>query len=150
MRRLFAACACALALAAPGSSPAQTAGWTYAYVDGVAIATERDDRGRVTATMTCRPPTGDIVLSDFTLVRAARRARTAAVRIGNLSVNVPMQVTGRGRSRAVTINLPQRPPILAGALPTDRIAVTVNSETRTMLAGSAERMREVAFACWGS
>ena len=78
---------------ARASAQAQ-AGWTYAYTDGVATATERDERGRVTATMTCRPPTGDIVLTDFTLARAARRATHFGVRIGAMSV------TCRAGSRA--------------------------------------------------
>lgn len=151
MRKLLAICVCALALAAPGASPAQQQeGWSYAYVDGVATATERDDRGRVTATLTCRPPEGDIVISDFTLTRAGRRAQTAAVRIGNMSINVPMEIKGRGRNRAVTINLPQRPPILAGVQPSDNLSVTVNNRTRTFHDGSATRMKEVAYACWGS
>lgn len=150
MRKLLATCVCAVALAVPGVSPAQDEGWTYAYTEGVATATQRNDDGRVTATFTCRPPTGDIVITDFTLARAARRTETAAVRIGNLSVNVPMALEGRGRNRAVTINLPQRPPILAGVQPTDRVTVTVNNETHTYLAGSATRMKEVAYACWGS
>ena len=151
MRKLFAACVCAVALAVPSASVAQQQeGWTYAYVEGVATATQRDDRGRVTATMTCRPPTGDIVISDYTLARAARRATTAGVRIGNLTVNVPMELSGRGRNRVVTINLPQRPPILAAVQPSDRVSVTVNNETHTYFAGSADRMKEVAYACWGS
>ena len=151
MRKLLAMCVCALALAAPGASPAQQQeGWSYAYVEGVATATERDDRGRVTATLTCRPPEGDIVISDFTLTRAGRRAQTAAVRIGNMTINVPMELKGRGRNRAVTINLPQRPPILAGAQPSDNLSVTVNNQTRTFHDGSATRMKEVAYACWGS
>lgn len=151
MRKLLAMCVCALALAAPGASPAQQQeGWSYAYVEGVATATERDDRGRVTATLTCRPPEGDIVISDFTLTRAGRRAQTAAVRIGNMTINVPMELKGRGRNRAVTINLPQRPPILAGVQPSDNLSVTVNNQTRTFHDGSATRMKEVAYACWGS
>lgn len=151
MRKLLAMCVCALALAAPAASPAQQQeGWSYAYVEGVATATERDDRGRVAATLTCRPPEGDIVISDFTLTRAGRRAQTAAVRIGNMSINVPMEIKGRGRNRAVTINLPQRPPILAGVQPSDNLSVTVNNQTRTFHDGSATRMKEVAYACWGS
>lgn len=151
MRKVFAACVCAVALAVPNVSVAQQQeGWTYAYVEGVATATQRDERGRVTATMTCRPPTGDIVITDYTLARSARRANTAGVRVGNLTVNVPMELSGRGRNRAVTINLPQRPPILAAVQPSDRVSVIVNNETRTYLAGSAERMKEVAYACWGS
>lgn len=151
MRNLFAASLCALAFAAPGVAPAQTQpGWSYTYTDGVATATQRDDEGRVTATFTCRPPTGDIVVTDYTLGRAARRATTSAVRIGNMSVNVPSSVEGRGRNARLIINLPQRPPILAGVQETDRVTVTVNSESHTYLAGSATRMKEVAYACWGS
>jgi hypothetical protein len=153
MRKLAAAIVCGGIVAMAGAAPnatAQTAGFTYAYANGVATATERDDRGRVTATIACRPPTGDIVLSDYTLVRQARRARTASVRVGNLSVEVPMRLEGRGRDRAVVINLPQRPPILAAVQPTDRLTVTVNGESRTLAAGSAAQMKDVAFACWGS
>lgn len=151
MRKLLAACVCAMAAAAPGVSPAQQqAGWTYAYVEGVATATQRDDRGRVTATLTCRPPEGDIIIHDFTLARRGRGADTSAVRIGAMSVNVPSRVEGRGRERALVINLPQRPPILAAVQPADRLSVTVNNETHTYMEGGPARMREVAYACWGS
>lgn len=150
MRKLAAACVCVLALATPGVGAAQQQpGWSYAYVDGVATATERDDRGRVVATLTCRPPTGDIVISDFSLVRAARRATTSAVRIGAMTVNVPSRIEGRGRNRALMINLPQRPPILAAVQPTDQLSVTINNQTHTFHEGGPAKMREVAYACWG-
>ncbi|MBY0564429.1 MAG: hypothetical protein K2P58_09595 [Hyphomonadaceae bacterium] len=150
MWKVAAVAACVLALAAPGVARAQDeAGWSYAYTNGVATATERDDRGRVVATITCRPPTGDIVISDFALAREARRATTSAVRIGAMSVNVPSSVEGRGRNRALTINLPQRPPILAAVQPTDQLSVTVNGETRTFARGGPDKMKEVAYACWG-
>lgn len=151
MRKLWVGLVAALVLAAPGVSPAQEReGWSYAYTNGVATATQRDDNGRVTATLTCRPPTGDIVVTDFTLARRARNARTADVRIGVMSVNVPMTLQGRGRNRSVVINLPQRPPILAAVQPNDRLSVTVNGQTHTYLAGGPEKMKEVAWACWGS
>lgn len=151
MRKLIAACVCAAALSAPAIAPAQGQdGWSYAYVEGVATATQRDDRGRVTATLTCRPPSGDIVIRDYTLVRRARGANTAAVRIGAMQVNVPMTLEGRGRDRAVVINLPQRPPILAAVQPTDRLSVTIGNETHTYLEGGPAKMREVAYACWGA
>lgn len=148
MRKLLAACVCVLALSAPAM--AQQEGWTYAYTDGVATATQRNDDGRVTATLTCRPPTGDIVIHDYTLGRAGRRAQTAAVRIGAMQVNVPSAVEGRGRNAALVINLPQRPPILAAVQPNDRLSVTVGDETHTYLEGGPARMREVAYGCWGS
>jgi hypothetical protein len=152
MRKHIAAAFCAVAaLAAPSMSAAQTnPGWQYAYTAGVATATQTDERGRATATLTCRPPEGDIIITDYTLGRAARRATTSAVRIGNLSVNVPSTVEGRGRNAALVIHLPQRPPILAGVQPQDRLSVTVNNETATYQPGSATRLREVAYACWGS
>ncbi len=151
MRKLLAACVCVLALAAPGVTPAQEReGWTYAYVNGVATATERNDDGRVTTTLTCRPPEGDIELRDFTLARQGRRTQTSQVRIGAMSVNVPSRVEGSGRNRALVINLPQRPPILAAVQPTDRLSVTVGNETHTTLEGGPAKMREVAYACWGS
>jgi hypothetical protein len=151
MRKLLVGVVSALVLAAPSVSPAQEReGWSYVYADGVATATQRDDRGRVTATLACRPPTGDIVVTDYTLARSARGANTAAVRIGAMSVNVPMSLEGRGRNRAVVINLPQRPPILAAVQPSDRLSVTVNNETHTYMDGGPQRMREVAYACWGS
>jgi hypothetical protein len=151
MRKFVAACVCVVALASPGVSLGQApAGWSYAYVEGVATATERDERGRVTATLTCRPPTGDIVISDFTLARHGRRATVSAVRIGAMSVNVPSSVQGRGRNRALVINLPQRPPILAAVQPTDSLSVMVNNQTHTFREGGPQRMRDIAFACWGS
>ena len=149
MRKLLAACVCAVTLAAPAVAQ-EREGWTYAYVEGVATATQRNDDGRVTATLTCRPPTGDIVIHDYTLARRGRGSSTAAVRIGAMQVNVPMSVEGRGRERAVVINLPQRPPILAAVQPTDRLSVTVGNETHTYMDGGPARMREVAYACWGS
>lgn len=149
MRKLLAAVAVIGALAS-GSATAQNGAWSYAYVDGIATATQRNDDGRVTATLTCAPPTGDIIITDYTLGRNARRATVAAVRIGAMSVNVPMSVEGRGRNARVVINLPQRPPILAAVQPTDRLSVTVNNNTHTYEEGGPARMREVAYACWGS
>jgi hypothetical protein len=140
-----------MALMAPGAVLAQnTAGWTSDYTDGVVTATERDDHGRVTATITCRPPDGVMVLSDFTLANAGRRAQRADVKIGNLSVNIPSRVEGRGRDQALRIDLPQRPPILAAVQPNDHITITVNRQTRELSDGSAVKMKEVAYGCWGS
>ena len=151
MRILIAAAVCAFAFAAPGAVMAQQSpGWSYSYTDGVAAATQRDDRGRVTATFTCRPPTGDIVITDYTLGPRARRVSTAGVTLGNLTVNVPASVEGRGRQARVVINLPQRPPILAGVQERDVVTVTVNDATHAYQAGSALRLKEVAYGCWGS
>ncbi len=151
MRKRLVGVVCAIALAVPSVAPAQQQeGWSYAYLEGVATATLRDDRGRTTATLTCRPPTGDIVLTDFTLARNARGASQAAVRIGAMAVNVPMTLEGRGRNRTVVVNLPQRPPILAAVQPNDRLSITVNNQTVTYADGGPARMREVAYACWGS
>lgn len=153
MRKLLVGVVCAMALAAPSVAPAQQQeGWSYAYLEGVATATQRDSRGRTMATLTCRPPTGDIVLTDYTLGndRRARGATQAGVRIGAMIVNVPMTIEGRGRNRTVVVNLPQRPPILAAVQPNDRLSLTVNNQTVTYADGGPTKMREVAYACWGS
>ncbi|WP_395647759.1 hypothetical protein [Terricaulis sp.] len=151
MRKLLAVFVCAAALAVPAAAPAQTRqGWSYAYVDGVATATQAGERGRPAVTLTCRPPDGDILITDYTLARAARRAQRADVRVGNLSVNIPMALEGRGRNQTVVIHLPQRPPMLAGVQPTDQLSVTVNGQTRTYGGESGMMLKDVAYACWGS
>ncbi|MFZ2032025.1 MAG: hypothetical protein WAU68_17065 [Vitreimonas sp.] len=151
MRMQLAAALCIATLATPGFSAAQSQStWTNSYTDGVVTATETDSRGRVTAMIQCRPPTGDIVLTDFTLAGDGRRARTSAVGIGNMTVNVPSRVERNGRQDALMINLPQRPPILAGVQPTDHITITVNNRSRVLSDGSAVKMKEVAYGCWGS
>jgi hypothetical protein len=141
-----------MALTTPAPVSAQDANapnWTSDYTDGVVTATERDSHGRVTATITCRPPDGVMVLADYTLVGAGRRAQRADVKIGNLTVNIPSRVDGRGRDQALRIDLPQRPPVLAGVQPTDHITITVNRQTRELSDGSAMKMKEVAYGCWG-
>ena len=151
MYKRIGAALCVLVIAA-GAAIAQTpaaAGWSYAYADGVATATQRDERGRVTATLSCQPPAGDLILTDFTLARAARRATSAAVAIGGFSVTVPSAVERRGRARVLVVHLPQRPPILAGVQPRDRVTVTVNNQAHAYLEGSATQMKNVAYACWG-
>ena len=110
---------------------------------------QRDDRGRTTVTLACRPPTGDLITTDYTFGRAARNVRTAAVRIGNLTVNVPATVEGRGRNVRVVVNLPQRPPVLAGVQQVDALEVSVNHTAHTFPAGGMQ-MKDVAYACWGS
>lgn len=149
MRKVLASVVCVAALAAAGAVYAQQ-GWSYAYTNGVVIATERGDNGNIIATLTCRPPEGNIVITDYSLARAGRRASTASVRIGAMSVNVPASVTGRGREKALVIQLPQRPPILAAVQPNDRLSVTVNNQTHTFREGGPAKMREVAYGCWGS
>jgi hypothetical protein len=150
MRFFLALSACVAALSASSASLARDPpGWSYAYAAGVATATERDERGRVIATLSCRPPTGDIVLSDFALARYGRDATNSAVRIGETSINVPSRVEGRGRNRALVINLPQRPPILAGIRQDDQLSVTVGNQSRTYFDGGPKQLHDIAFACWG-
>ena len=151
MRKRLAAALCIAIFATPGFSAAQSqATWTSSYTDGVVTATETDDHGHVTALITCRPPDGAITVSDFTLAGAGRHARTSSIGIGNLTVTVPSRVARNGRQDALMIDLPQRPPILAGVQPTDHITVTVNNRSRVFSDGSAMKMKEVAYGCWGS
>ena len=148
MRIGFAALACVAAFAAAPSFAQTAPGWTYAYTAGVATATRVDDRNRVVASMTCRPPDGVMVLSDMTFGNDARNVRTAAVRIGQMTINVPATVQGRGRRAQLNINLPQRPPVLAAVQQQDELSVTVNNVTHGYGAGSGKQMEDVAYACW--
>jgi|GEM_PF-1623199 len=154
MKREAAALVCAMALLAPISVAGQEAAagpnWTNDYANGVVTATERDSHGRVTATITCRPPDGIMVLADYTLTGPGRRAQRADVKIGNLSVNIPSRVDGAGRDQALRINLPQRPPILAAVQPSDHVTITVANQSRELSDGSAAEMKQVAYGCWGS
>ncbi|HVY86252.1 MAG TPA: hypothetical protein VG943_14045 [Caulobacterales bacterium] len=150
MRTVLAAACGLVMLAAPGVSAADAPGWHYAYENGVAMATARDEHGKVTATMSCQPPTGDIIVQDYTLGRFGRDARTASIGIGNMTVNIPATVERVGRDRVLSIRLPQRPPILAGVQPTDHVTVSVNGHTATYSNGSGMQMKDIAFACWGS
>ncbi len=149
MRNKLALAICALAIcAAPVLATAQSSSWTYAYVDGAATATHRDGEN-VIATMTCRPPDGDIIITDATFGRGARNATRAQVRIGAMSVDVPATSERQRRNKhRITIHLPQRPPILAAVQPNDQLSVTVNGETHIYANGGPARMAEVAYACW--
>lgn len=149
MRNKLAAAICVLALCAVPGASAQGSAWSYAYADGAATATQRDSDGNVVMTMSCRPPDGDIILTDATFGRPARGATRASVRIGAMSVEVPATSERQRRNKnRITIRLPQRPPILAAVQPTDQLSVTVNGETHIYAPGGPARMGEVAYACW--
>jgi hypothetical protein len=150
--RLTAAALCALAaLAAPTMVSAQaTTGWDYAYNNGIAAATQAD-HNHTTISLSCAPPTGDIIIADYTFGRAARNVHTATVKIGTgIQVNIPATLEGRGRDQYVSVKLPQRPPILAGVQPHDQLTVTVNNVTHSYTGDSGEQLRNIAYACWGS
>ncbi len=150
--RLTAAALCALAVALmPSVAPAQAVdGWSYAYSDGVAAATQADNHNHTTVSLSCQPPTGDIIIADYSF-RNTRRVTTAAVKIGNgIQVNIPATIEGRGRDQHVAVHLPQRPPILAGVQPHDQLTVTINNETHSYTGDSGVQLRNIAYACWGS
>jgi len=150
MRIAIIACAGALmALGAAGAATAQDTNWTYAYLEGVATATHRDAEGAVVATLTCRPPSGEIIITDATWGREVRNAAAASVRIGVMEVTVPAKVErGRRGRQTVSVSLPQRPPILAAVQPDDLLSVTVNGRTHTYGRGGPAKLEEVAYACW--
>ncbi|MES1201564.1 MAG: hypothetical protein ABUS57_08965 [Pseudomonadota bacterium] len=153
MRTVLAAACAFVMISAPGVSVADAPGWHYEYTNGVASATTRDERGKTLASISCAPPTGDIILRDYTLGRYANQrngaANTASVGIGQNSVNVPATVERIGRDRVLAIRLPQRPPILAGVQERDAITVSVAGHSATYSPGSGPQMRDIAYACWG-
>lgn len=144
MRHALAA-AILLSLALPAT--AQSSNWTFQYLNGVSTAATTDDRGRPSATFTCRPPTGDLIITEYTLGR--RRADRAEVRVGTMSITVPARIERQGRDRMLVIPLPQAPPILAAALdPQAAVTITADGRNRTLPEGAGAKLREVAYACW--
>lgn len=144
--RIFLAAACLIALAATAS--AQSGNWTYRYdaALGHALAQSRED-GDLAATFHCRPPNGDLVITDYTLGR--RRVDQAQVRVGDISITVPARTDRVDGERALIISLPQAPPILAGALhPTAAMTVTAGGRSHTLAQGAGQKLREVAYNCW--
>lgn len=144
--RTFLAAACLLALA--GTAAAQSNNWTFRYdaAAGLAIAQSRAG-GDLDATFTCRPPDGELVITDYTLGR--RRVNEAQVRVGEISITVPARTDRVDGQRALIISLPQAPPILAGALhPTAAMSITAGGRSHTLQEGAGTRLREVAYNCW--
>lgn len=144
--RIFLAAACLIALAATAS--AQSGAWTYRYdaAVGHALAQSRDG-GDLVASFHCRPPNGDLVITDYTLGR--RRVDQAQVRVGDISITVPARTDRVDGERALIISLPQAPPILAGALhPTAAMTVTAGGRSHTLAQGAGQKLREVAYNCW--
>lgn len=149
MRTVMAA-ACALTVLTGAAAAQPVPGWTYAYVEGAATATHTDDEGDVVATLSCRPPDGVMVLTDHKFGRAARGVSTVAVRVGQMTINVPARTEGRGGRARVVIDLPQRPPVLAGVQRDDTLSVTANNVTHSYGPGSGRQMEEIAHACWST
>ena len=151
MRRPFAAMvlfACVLGATSASAQQTYPNGWSSNYENGVVTATQVDDHNRPVVTISCQPPTGDMTLSDLTFGGAGRRANTAAVKIGNMTINVPARAERQGRAQAVSIRLPQSPPILAAVQPDDALSVTIGNTTHSYGPGSGPRMKDVAYACW--
>ena len=151
MRLTIAAVLGALAIFAPQAARGQAVdGWSYEYANGVAKASLADARGRPSVALSCQPPTGDIIIADYGFGRQ-RSVTTATVKIGGgIAVNIPATLVGRGRDQFVSVHLPQRPPILAGLQPHDQLTVTVNNVTHAYSGDSANQLRNIAYACWGS
>ncbi len=135
---------------AAGADEKREPGWSYAYSGGAATATLTDERGRVAATLSCRPPIGDLVITDFTLERAARRADSAVVSLGDRSVTRPARRERVGGKNALVVALPQSPPILAGADEYDVLVVAVGEHSHAYAEGAAKQFTDIAYACWRS
>jgi len=142
-RTLAAAAFAALTLAA---GPA-AANWTFGYdtTAGLVTATNMDGNN-VAVSFTCRPPTGEILITDYTLGRV--RGTEAAVRVGDLTINVPARAERVNRRRAVVIPLPQSPPVLAAVREGVPMSVGIGGRTHELAPGAGVKLREVAQSCW--
>ena len=141
--RLFIAAALLSVLAACASAPTPSAGgWSIGYdpATRLSTATQREPNGQVTATFACQAPSGDLIITDYTLSGASE----ATVTMGTLSIRVPAHAAGGG----LAVALPQRPPILSAV--GDNVAMTVaaGGRTHTLAPGAGIKLRDVALACW--
>ncbi len=142
-RTLAAAAFAAITLAA---GPA-AANWTFGYdtTAGLVTATNMDGDD-VAVSFTCRPPSGEILITDYTFGRV--RGNQAAVRVGDLTINVPARGERVNRRRALVIPLPQSPPVLAAVREGVPMSVAIGGRTHELAAGAGVKLREVAQSCW--
>lgn len=142
MRQFIAAAAlCALAACATAPSGPAPGGWSYAYdaSAGLATATLVESGGSVAVKFTCRPPSGDLTIQDYTL-----RGGEATITIGSYSTNADAQSGG-----PLTLAFPQSPPLLAAAAqPSAQISIRAGGRTHMLADGAGTKLREVANACW--
>lgn len=142
MRWIIAALALS-SLAACASAPTPSSGgWSYGYDAGrgLATATQREPGGSTSATFTCRPPNGDLTITDYTLAGSGE----ATIRVGSYE----MRASARSEGGRLVIALPQSPPALAAAVPGAAMSISAGGSTHALAPGAAERFSEVANACW--
>jgi hypothetical protein len=148
---VIAACAliAGMASASIGPASAQSAnGWSYDYTGGEAVATQRDSSGEVTAMISCRPPTGELVISAFDLRSAGRKHAT--VQIGDFRTEADGRVDRASNGeRAFQVRLEQGDPVIAGGRGGE-ITITAGGRSQTFLRGSGRKIGDVAIACWSA
>ena len=134
--------------AAPALADSAPATWTFSYDSsaGLATAVQTEAHGDVSTTFTCRPPNGDLTINDFELGR--RRADTATVRIGEMTINVAARSDRVNGQRALIIPMPQSPPVLAAVTADAPMIVSVGGYSHTLARGAGQKLRDVAYACW--
>jgi len=148
MRPLIAALALAATLAGCATAPPapSAGGWSFDYdaAQSLAIATQREPGGAVTATFTCRAPSGDLTITDYTLPSASR----ATVTVGGFEMQAPARgETVDGRA-ALVVPLPQSPPALAAVREGVSMMVSAGGRRHALAAGAARHFQLVAQSCW--
>jgi len=150
MRTLLAAAVVSAALAGCATAPPapSAGGWSFDYdaAESLAIATQREPGGTVTATFTCRAPNGDLTITDFTLPGASR----ATVTVGGFEMQAPARSETVAGRAALVVPLPQSPPALAAVR--EGVAMTIGAGGRrhALAAGAARHFQLVAQSCWPS
>ena len=147
---VLAACALISGLtAASVPASAQSAnGWSYAYTGGEAVATERNGQGEVTAMISCRPPTGELVISSFELRGVGRKHAT--IQIGEFRAEADGRVDRVSNGeRAFNVRLEQGSPVIAGGRGAE-ITISAGGRSHTFTRGSGRKLSDVAIACWST
>jgi hypothetical protein len=155
MRIASALAACALfASAAASVAPAAAQGsgaWSYAYINNEAVATERDSQGEITTTISCRPPSGELVIASYPLSRAGGGNKDVTITIGDFRMETQGRVQRAGDERALVVRLQQSPPVIAGGRSrTAPVVISAGGRSHTLAPGGGQRLSDIAIACWSA
>jgi len=147
----LAACASSPPVQAPPSNEVRSSGtWTFAFDagPGLASATLSGPDGLPTVRVTCRAPSGNLEIQDWTFSRSHQGAANAHFSIGAKNGDYPALVGGDGAGRqALSFAVPARDRILF-ALPLEaEVSTRSGAFTHYWGAGAASRLNDVLNAC---
>lgn len=146
----LAACASSPDSAPPPSAVTSTGTWAFAFEAGagLASATLSGADGKPDLRVTCEPPRGDLMITDWTFTRARHGDTQATVSVGNATRTVAARVGGDGAGRqALTFALSPSDPLLQTPSADAPVRTVASGYTHHWAAGGSSRLNDVITAC---